>query len=303
MLQFIRLEPELSSAIEIVKRPVKCHLSAYWPSRRSPPKLYWYKYHYFQLFRHQTLHSQTSNKMKTFCLTLALCACLAAADVSHLQPSSSYLPPARPEHAVSMSIEQQELRELPEQVEYMRPNEQGQMEPMPSSLLTPPAPVDQEETLPATRYLPPAPVAAPAPAPEEAEPMMMPQMEMVAPEEAPVMEKLQQQPELANRYLPPAQVPEQQLTYQQYQEQMQMQQIQMQEQQQEQQEQPQEQQPQQFQDQPAEEQQMPYILDVQQPMAPSDLETQEQLEPEPAHELRADGYYYKQAEEQRRLRH
>nr|XP_017010500.2 putative mediator of RNA polymerase II transcription subunit 12 [Drosophila takahashii] len=292
MLQFIRLEPELSSAIEIVKRPVKWHL--------SPLKLYSYKYHYILVFRHQTLHSQTSNKMKTFCLTLALCACLAAADVSHLQPGSSYLPPPRPEHAVSMSIEQQELRELPEQVEYMRPNEQGQMEPMPSSLLTPPAPVDQqEEAVPSTRYLPPAPVAA-APVQMDAEPMMMPQMEM-APEEV-VMEKLQEQPELANRYLPPAPVSEQQLTYQQYQEQMQ--QFQMQEQQQQDQ-QPQEEQPQQFQDQPAaeEEQQMPYILDVQQPMAPSDVETQEQLEPEPAHELRADGYHYKQAEEHRRLRH
>uniref|UniRef100_A0A6P4EBT1 Uncharacterized protein n=1 Tax=Drosophila rhopaloa TaxID=1041015 RepID=A0A6P4EBT1_DRORH len=297
MLQFIRLEPELSSAIEIVKRPVKWHL--------SPLKLCPYKYHYFHLFRHQTLHSQTSNKMKTFCLTLALCACLAAADVSHLQPSSSYLPPARPEHAVSMSIEQQELRELPEQVEYMRPNEQGQMEAMPSSLLTPPAPADQEEALPSTRYLPPAPAPAPVPVPVQmdAEPIMMPQMEMMAPEEA-VMEKLQQQEEPAHRYLPPAPVPQEQLTYQQYQEQMQ--QYQMQEQQQQQQQvedQPQEQQPQQFQDQPAEEQQMPYILDVQQPMAPSDLETQRQLEPEPAHELRADGYHYKQAEEQLRLRH
>ncbi|XP_017081147.2 putative uncharacterized protein DDB_G0294196 [Drosophila eugracilis] len=224
--------------------------------------------------------------MKTFCLTLALCACLAAADVSHLQPSSSYLPPARPEHAVSMSIEPQELRELPEQVEYMRPNEQGQMEAMPSSLLTPPEPVNQEEALPSTRYLPPAPV----PVQMDAEPMMMPQMEMIAPEET-IVEKIQQQPEPANRYLPPAPAAEQQLTYQQYQEQMQ--QFQMQEQQQD---QPQEQ--------PAEEeQQMPYILDVQQPMAPSDVETQEQLEPEPAHELRADGYHYKQADEQHRLRH
>ncbi|XP_052845934.1 transcription factor SPT20 homolog [Drosophila gunungcola] len=274
--------------------------------RRSPPKLYSYKYHHFQLFRHQTLHSQTSNKMKTFCLTLALCACLAAADVSHLQPSSSYLPPPRPEHAVSMSIEQQELRELPEQVEYMRPNEQGQMEAMPSSLLTPPAPADQEEAMPSTRYLPPAPAPAavpvPVPAQMDAEPMMMPQMEMMAPEEA-VMEKLQQQPQPASRYLPPAPVSQEQLTYQQYQEQMQqMQQMQQLQQMQEQQQQ-QEQEPQQFQDQPAEEQQMPYILDVQQPMAPSDAETQEQLEPEPAHELRADGYHYKQAEEQRRLRH
>ncbi|KAH8235112.1 hypothetical protein KR032_008836, partial [Drosophila birchii] len=261
---------------------------------RSPRRLCSYKYHHFQLFRHQTLHSQTSNKMKTFCLTLALCACLAAADVSHL-PSSSYLPPPRPEQAISMSIEQQELRELPEQVEYMRENEHGQMEAMPSSLLTPPAPVDQpEEAMPATRYLPPAPVQPQM----DAEPMMMPQMEMemqMAPQEA-AMEQLQQaQP--AMRYLPPAPAAEQnqQLTYQQYQEQMQ--QLQLQEQQQQQQEQQQ-----QEQQQPAEEQ-MPYILDVQQPMAPSDAETPEQLEAEPAHELRADGYHYKQAEEQRRLRH
>ncbi|XP_002095334.3 activating signal cointegrator 1 complex subunit 2 homolog [Drosophila yakuba] len=227
--------------------------------------------------------------MKTFVLTLALCACLAAADVSHLQPSTSYLPPPRPEHAVSMSIEQQELRELPEQVEYMRPNEQGQMEPMPSSLLTPPAPVDQQEAMPSSRYLPPAPAPAPVPVPVEmtVEPVMMPQME--------VMEKVQQQPELAHRYLPPAPVSEQQLTYQQYQEQMQ--QIQMHDE-------PQEQQPQQPQEQPEQEdQQATYVLDVQQPMAPSDVETQEPLEPEPAHELRADGYYYKQAEEQLRLRH
>jgi len=204
--------------------------------------------------------------------------------------------------------EPQELRELPEQVEYMRLNEQGQMEAMPSSLLTPPAPAHQEEEAQlSTRYLPPAPAPAPVPLPVQmdAEPMMMPQMEMMAPEEA-VMEKLQEQPEPANRYLPPAPVSDQQLTYQQYQEQMQQFQMQEQEQQQQDQpqEQPQEQQPQQFQDQPAEEeQQMPYVLDVQQPMAPSDVETQEQLEPEPAHELRADGYHYKQAEEQRRLRH
>ncbi|EDW33226.1 GL24584 [Drosophila persimilis] len=47
--------------------------------------------------------------MRSLCLTIALClACLAAADVSHLP--SSYLPPPKPEHAVSMSIEQQELR-------------------------------------------------------------------------------------------------------------------------------------------------------------------------------------------------
>nr|XP_017027989.1 bromodomain-containing protein DDB_G0280777 [Drosophila kikkawai] len=274
MLQFIRLEPRISSIIEIVKRPVK-----------PPRRLCSYKYHHIHLFRHQTLHSQTSNKMKSFCLTLALCACLAAADVSHL-PSSSYLPPPRPEQAVSMSIEQQELRELPEQVEYMRENEHGQMEAMPSSLLTPPAPVDQpEEAVPATRYLPPAPVQPQM----DAEPMMMPQMEMeMAPQEA-AMEQLQQaQP--AMRYLPPAPVAEQnqQLTYQQFQEQMQ--QFQMQQQEQEQQQQP-------------AEEQMPYILDVQQPMAPSDAETQEHLEPEPAHELRADGYHYKQAEEQRRLRH
>ncbi|XP_039487689.1 activating signal cointegrator 1 complex subunit 2 homolog isoform X2 [Drosophila santomea] len=224
---------------------------------------------------------------KTFVLTLALCACLAAADVSHLQPSTSYLPPPRPEHAVSMSIEQQELRELPEQVEYMRPNEQGQMEPMPSSLLTPPAPVDQQEAMPSSRYLPPAPAPVPVPVEMTVEPVMMPQME--------VMEKVQQQPELAHRYLPPAPVSEQQLTYQQYQEQMQ--QIQMHDE-------PQEQQPQQPQEQPEQEdQQATYVLDVQQPMAPSDVETQEPLEPEPAHELRSDGYYYKQAEEQRRLRH
>ncbi|XP_032573956.1 glutenin, low molecular weight subunit, partial [Drosophila sechellia] len=262
--------------------------------RRSPLKLYSYKYHNFDLFRHQTLHSHTSNKMKTYVLTLALCACLAAADVSHLQPSTSYLPPPRPEHAVSMSIEQQELRELPEQVEYMRPNEQGQMEPMPSSLLTPPAAVDQQEAMPSSRYLPPAPAPVAVPVQMAIEQMMMPQIEVMTPQEA-VMEKFQQQPELAHRYLPPAPVSEQQLTYQQYQEQMQ--QIQMHDA-------PQEQQPQQLQEQQVQEEQQPtYVLDVQQPMAPSDVETQEQLEPEPAHELRADGYHYKQAEEQRRLRH
>lgn len=200
-----------------------------------------------------------------------------------------------------MTIEQQELRELPEQVEYMRQNEHGQMEAMPSSLLTPPAPVDQpEEAMPATHYLPPPQVQPQM----DALPMMMPQMgmEMMAPQEA-AMEQLQQQPEPAMRYLPPAPIADQnqQLTYQQYQEQMQ--QLQMQEQQQQFQMQEQQQQIQmQEQQQPAEEQK-PYVLDVQQPMAPSDAETPEQLESEPAHELRADGYHYKQAEEQRRLRH
>lgn len=189
---------------------------------------------------------------------------------------------------MSMSIEQQELRELPEQVEYMRPNEQGQMEPMPSSLLTPPAAVDEQEVMPSSRYLPPAPAPVTVPVQMAIDPTMMPQMEAV-------MAKFQQQPELAHRYLPPAPVSEQQLTYQQYQEQMQ--QIQMHDA-------PQEQQPQQLEEQPVQEEQQPtYVLDVQQPMAPSDVETQDQLEPEPAHELRADGYHYKQAEEQRRLRH
>ncbi|KAH8379495.1 hypothetical protein KR009_005293, partial [Drosophila setifemur] len=261
---------------------------------RSPLQLYSYKNHFFHLFQHQTLHSRTINKMKLFCLTIALCACLAAADVSHLQqPSSSYLPPPRPEQAISMSIEQQELRELPEQVEYMRENEHGQMEPMPATLLTPPAPAEQtDEDMLSTRYLPPAQVQAQM----DAEPMMMPQMEMMSPEE-PAMEQLQQQQQQAEpamRYLPPVPVQQdqldQQLTYQQYQEQMQ--QLQMEEQQQ-----------QQLQQQQPIEEQMPYVLDVQQPMAPSDVEAQEQLEPEPAHELRTDGYHYKQAEEQLRLRH
>ncbi|KAH8341764.1 hypothetical protein KR067_007621, partial [Drosophila pandora] len=226
---------------------------------------------------------------KLFALTIALCACLAAADVSHLQPASSYLPPPRPEQAISMSIEQQELRELPEQVEYMRMNEQGQMEPMPASLLTPPAPEGEVEAMPSTRYLPPA---AQVPSQMDVEPV-----EMMAPEQ-PAMEQLQAQPQpqLAMRYLPPAAQEIQQLTYQQYQEQMQ--QLQMQQLHEQQPEEPQPEQPQQ----PAEEQ-MPYVLDVQQPMAPSDAEAQEPQEPEPAHELRADGYHYKQAEEQLRLRH
>ncbi|KAH8295651.1 hypothetical protein KR018_001409 [Drosophila ironensis] len=239
-----------------------------------PVDLHSYKNHIVQSNQHQTLHRRTISKMKLFVLAITLCAYLAAADVSHLKhPSSSYLPPARPEQAVSMSIEQQELRELPEQVEYMRMNENGQMEAMPASLLTPPAPVAQDEAVPTNQYLPPTQMD------------VEPAMEMMEQQPA-VMEQLQQQqPQLAMRYLPPAPQENQQLTYQQYQEQMQ----QMQEQQQ----------PEQ---QPAEEQ-MPYVLDVQQPMAPSDVETQELIEPEPAHELRADGYHYKQAEEQLRLRH
>ncbi|XP_017139083.1 nuclear transcription factor Y subunit beta [Drosophila miranda] len=221
--------------------------------------------------------------MRSLCLTIALClACLAAADVSHLP--SSYLPPPKPEHAVSMSIEQQELRELPEQVEYMRENEQGEMEAMPSSLLTPPAPLETEkmDAMLSSRYLLPA---QPQVQMEQlSEPLMMqqPQMEMMAPEQQP------EQPQVASRYLPPAPASEQpqQLTYQQYQEQMQMQEQQQQQQQQE-------QQPQML------DEQMPYYMDVQQPMAPTDAEA----EPEPAHELRPDGYHYKQAEEELRLRH
>nr|XP_043069955.1 RNA polymerase II degradation factor 1 [Drosophila bipectinata] len=234
----------------------------------------------------QSRRSPRGRAKKLFALTFALCACLAAADVSHLQPGSSYLPPPRPEPAISMSIEQQELRELPEQVEYMRMNKQGQMEAMPASLLTPPAPESEMEAMPSTRYLPPS---APVPSQMNVEPM-----EMMAPEQ-PAMEQLQAQPQLAMRYLPPAPQENQQLTYQQYQEQME--QLQMQQLQ----EQPEESQPEQPQQQA--EEQMPYVLDVQQPMAPSDAEAQQPQEPEPAHELRADGYHYKQAEEQLRLRH
>ncbi|EDW79427.2 uncharacterized protein Dwil_GK20420 [Drosophila willistoni] len=241
---------------------------------------------------------------KAFFVTLAIGFCMVAADVSHLP--SSYLPPPKPEHAVSMSIEQQELRELPEQVEYMRDGEMdnsqmdmdtnmmgGMTMPMPSSLLTPPAPVESEadsHSLP-TRYLPPAQQMNQAPGqeeesfsqaatPTEPEPLMQPEAEQ------------QQMPMDYMQYLPPAPVDgsagQQQLTYQQYQEQLQQQQQQQQ----------QEQQPQEY--------QMPYILDVvQQPMAPSDAETLAYEEPQPAHELRNDGYHYKSqtAEEEQRLRH
>ncbi|XP_022212322.2 RNA polymerase II degradation factor 1 [Drosophila obscura] len=228
--------------------------------------------------------------MRSLCLTIALClACLAAADVSHL--ASSYLPPPpKPEHAVSMSIEQQELRELPEQVEYMRENEQGVMEAMPSSLLTPPAPLESEseqmDAMLSSRYLPPAPAPAPQPEAQMEQQQLseQPQMEMMAAEQQP------EQPQIAMRYLPPpapaTEQPQQpqQLTYQQYQEQMQIQALQ--------------QQPQ------LQEEQMPYYMDVQQPMAPTDAEPAEaEAEPEPAHELRSDGYHYRQAEEQLRLRH
>ncbi|KAH8256266.1 hypothetical protein KR026_012150, partial [Drosophila bipectinata] len=254
------------------------------PTEGLPTNSTRYKNHLVHPSRHQTLHRRTINKMKLFALTFALCACLAAADVSHLQPGSSYLPPPRPEQAISMSIEQQELRELPEQVEYMRMNEQGQMEAMPASLLTPPAPESEVEAMPSTRYLPPA---AQVPSQMNVEPM-----EMMAPEQQ-AMEQLQSQPQLAMRYLPPAPQENQQLTYQEHMEQLQMQQLQEQ--------QPEESQPEQPQQQP--EEQMPYVLDVQQPMAPSDAEAQQPQEPEPAHELRADGYHYKQAEEQLRLRH
>ncbi|XP_062134350.1 putative uncharacterized protein DDB_G0294196 isoform X1 [Drosophila sulfurigaster albostrigata] len=247
--------------------------------------------------------------MKSCFVTLTLCACLtwAAADVSHL-PSSSYLPPPKPEQVEHMTIEQHELRELPEQVDYMHENEEGVMELAPSSQLTPPAMPEGEQMLsgrylpppeptmpeqelapmPSARYLPPAPVPVAMqeaeqqrvePEPEQEQPMqqlpeMMPtlSMEFVPPVEP------QPQAAPAMQYLPPVQQP--QYTYQQYQEQLQQQQ-------QQQQEQPQD---------------MPYILDVQQPTAPSDAESAA-YEPEPAHELRSDGYHYKQASEEQRLRH
>ncbi|XP_030372324.1 putative uncharacterized protein DDB_G0294196 [Scaptodrosophila lebanonensis] len=209
---------------------------------------------------------------KSFILTFALCACLASADVSHL--SSSYLPPANsgsePEHAISTSIEQQQLRELPEQVDSMN---QGLMED-----LTPPAPID---SMPAARYLPPA---EPMPELKAAEPAM----EYMAPMPA------EEQP--AMRYLPPAvQATEPQPTYQQYQEELARQQ--MLEQEQEQQE-PQE---------PLEEQQpaMSYSMDeAQQPMAPSDMDMMAAYEEaQPSHELRDDGYHYKAVETEQSLRH
>ncbi|ALC44208.1 CG12971 [Drosophila busckii] len=267
------------------------------------------------------------NKSRSFVL---LCACLslAAADVSHLS-SSSYLPPARPEQVESMTIEQHELRELPEQVEYMRPSELGAMEQQPSSQLTPPVMSEASQMLaqrylppamtqalpnrylpptqtppmmeapmmmPAARYLPPAQPAMPEmpatrylPPPAETTPELMMQPEMPEPEHAmdmmpTMMPEMQPQAAPANRYLPPAQQPEQpQFNYQQYQEQLQQEQQQQQQQQQQ-------------------EQQMPYILDVQQPLAPTDMEMPA-FEPQPAHELRNDGYHYKEAPEELRLRH
>ncbi|XP_064544628.1 uncharacterized protein LOC135432751 isoform X2 [Drosophila montana] len=233
--------------------------------------------------------------MRISFVALAACACLAlaAADVSHL--SSSYLPPPKPEQVEHMTIEQHELRELPEQVDYMRENEQGAMEISPSSQLTPPAMPQQEQmpsmrylppaqptmptvptmpAMPATRYLPPAQPIQRAQAQPESEPMMQPEMMPQPAMEytAPAQPQPQAQPQAAPamRYLPPAQQADQpQYIYEQYQEQ---------------------------------DQQMPYILDVQQPMAPSDAETLA-YEPEPAHELRQDGYHYKQAAQEQRLRH
>ncbi|XP_017957112.1 predicted GPI-anchored protein 58 [Drosophila navojoa] len=261
-----------------------------------------YKYSKCQLVSHQTtLCTQTIDNMRTGYVSFAICACLAlaAADVSHL--ASSYLPPPKPEQVEQMTIEQHELRELPEQVDYLRENEQGAMENAPSSQLTPPAMPQAEEML-STRYLPPAEPAMPAqsylppaeptvasaapalptaaamrylpPAQAEPEPMMQPEMMQAMEYSAPA----EPQPEAAPamRYLPPVQQAEPN-AYQQYQQQEQ--------------EQEQEQ-----------EQQMPYILDVQQPMAPSDAETLA-LEPEPAHELRQDGYHYRHAEQEQRLRH
>lgn len=199
-----------------------------------------------------------------------------------------------------MTIEKHELRELPEQVEY----EQGAMELTPSSQLTPPAmPEEQEEmqsrylppsqpeqlsAMPATRYLPPAQLAEqlpqmpalhylPPPLPEQraesSEAMQQPEM-MPEPAE-PAMEYMPavEQAAPAMHYLPPAQQSQETNQYQQYQEQLQQ------------------------------EQQMPYILDVQQPMAPSDLEMMQAYEPQPAHELRDDGYHYREAEQEQRLRH
>jgi len=219
-----------------------------------------------------------------------------------------------------MTIEQHELRELPEQVDYMRENEQGAMELTPSSELMPPAMPEAEQMLanrylpptetvmpeaqemPATRYLPPAPAAMPEAeqmpampatrylppaqptqrAEPEPEPMMQPEMMMPEPamDYMPSVEpqsEVQPQAAPAMQYLPPVQQPEQpQYTYQQYQEQLQQQEQQ--------------------------EQEMPYILDVQQPTVPSDAESMA-FEPEPAHELRNDGYHYKEAAEEHRLRH
>lgn len=212
-----------------------------------------------------------------------------------------------------MTIEKHELRELPEQVEYMHESELGMMELTPSDQLTPPAMPEEEQML-SSRYLPPPqPEQLPAQAeqlpaqpamPEaeqvpqmlathylpplqseqraEPEPEAMAQPQMMAgqqPEQA--MEYMQyieqqQQPQAAPamRYLPPAQQAEQ-TQYQQYQ---------------------------QYQEPLQQEQQMPYILDVQQPMAPSDVEMQA-YEPEPAHQLRDDGYHYREAIEEQRLRH
>ncbi|EDV96983.1 GH16580 [Drosophila grimshawi] len=239
--------------------------------------------------------------MRISFVTLFAFLALAAADVSHL--TSSYLPPPRPEQLEHMSIERHQLRELPEQVFYMHDNGQmADMDMSPSGQLTPPAMPQAEQMLamrylppaeavqqamPDTRYLPPAQPAAmpttrylpPAQVIQRAQPMpeMEPMPEMMV---MPAMEpdtQPQDAPDM--RYLPPAQqqAEQPQFIYQQYQQQQQQQL-------------------------PVQEQQMPYILDVQQPMAPSDAETPT-FEAEPAHELRNDGYHYKQAVQEQRLRH
>lgn len=218
-----------------------------------------------------------------------------------------------------MTIEKHELRELPEQVEYMHESALGMMDLTPSDQLTPPAmpeeenmlssrylPPPQQEQLPAqaeqlpampaTRFLPPAkpeaeqvpqmpathylpPLQSEQRAEPEPEAMAQPEM-MAEPEQEQAMEYMQsieqQQPQSAPamRYLPPAQQAEQS-QYQQYQ---------------------------QYQEPLQQEQQMPYILDVQQPMAPSDVEMQA-YEAEPAHQLRDDGYHYREGVEEQRLRH
>ncbi|XP_037945301.1 fibrous sheath CABYR-binding protein-like [Teleopsis dalmanni] len=243
------------------------------------------------------------NKMYKQLLTLTLLFVATFADVSHL--SNHYLPPAPLDTAESQPnfstvIEQHELKELPEQVEYVQENDAQQVPPID---MQPPPFV----ATPAAHYLPPPLAIAPLEKVKTAEEVQVPEMSEIVEEEQVTSTTTTEQPiaesttaattqevyttteaimTTANvasesttptvEYLPP------QPNYQQYQEQLELsgkmpEEILLSQEPQE-------------------------IVEIVAEEAPLETPVPKVAEPEPAHYLAADGYHYKTGGTDKRFR-
>lgn len=189
------------------------------------------------------------------------------------------------QHSITTTIEKQELHELPEQIEYVNPNQpmlrsnhnENEMEQQQQQMMM------MMQQMPETKYLPPPPPFGQATQQLQLKDLMpaMPAADYLPPT---VKETMPQQIQLdmpAMKYLPPPSVPMQVMEQQ-----------------------PNYQLQQQYQEEPSHEQHMEMLEAMRIAMAAVEQPqmTQAIMEPEPAHILAADGYHYKNDGGRRRFR-